>query len=323
MVDAGVPRARVAAMASTSLPTVRHWTNVAHDTGCVDDAPRSGQPRVTDAHDDAAIVRASQLDHWATAHDIRNQLCLPISVDTIERRLIDAGLPTCVAARKHLYSEEDKKLRLSFARGYLEWTDTQWEDVIFSDETIGYGQGRRTHRTVHRPAGHRYDDEYIADTVAHPPQKYIFACFCAGGPGQLFFQDHAFDGPTMVAALREALMPTARRYFDVAHAQRWWLLHDNLPLYRKGLVVRRWVFGKGIQELVIPPRSPDLNPIENSFAHMRRAVDKHFPTTAAEVEAAWRAEWAKLPHTLHSALALSMRERCAAVIAAGGGATCY
>jgi DDE superfamily endonuclease len=167
------------------------------------------------------------------------------------------------------------------------------------------------------------DDEYIADTEAHPPQIWIFACFCAAGPGKLFIQDRAFDGPSLVAALRDALMPTARRYFDVAHAQRWWLLHDNLPVYRKGLVVRRWVFGQGIQELTIPPRSPDLDPIENLFAHMRMAVDKHFPTTVAALEAAWRAEWDKLPHTLHSALALSMRERCAEVIARDGGATHY
>ena len=37
-----------------------------------------------------------------------------------------------------------------------------------------------------------------------------------------------------------------------------------------------------------PPRSPDLNPIENLWSLIDREVSQLFPTTVAELEAAFR-----------------------------------
>jgi DDE superfamily endonuclease len=144
-------------------------------------------------------------------------------------------------------------------------------------------------------------------------------CVCAAelygacpSSGLLAASRHSF------IARRDALFqPLGRVCFS------WWLLHDNLPVFRKGLVVRRYVHEQGIQELEFPPRSPDLNPTENIFGAMRKAVDQHHATTVPALIAAWRTEWERLPHTLHSALVCSMRERCMAVKAAGGGATHY
>ena len=99
-----------------------------------DDEPRSGRPRDTTPLEDAAIVRASELNHFASNKDIRHQLALPVSEDTIGRRLDAAGLPSCVAAGKLHYTDKERQKRLAFCHGYEHWTAEQWESVIFGDE---------------------------------------------------------------------------------------------------------------------------------------------------------------------------------------------
>ncbi len=94
------------------------WSKRLQTTSSAADAPRSGRPRLTDALADGAIVRASELDHFATAKHIRHQLALAVSEDTVCRRLDAAGLPSRVAARKRHYTDEQRRARLSFANGY-------------------------------------------------------------------------------------------------------------------------------------------------------------------------------------------------------------
>ena len=91
-----------AAAAKTDIPVsvARRWSKRLRTSGSPEDASRSGRPHASTALQDAAILRASELDHFATGNDIRHQLALPLSEDTVSRRLDAAGLPSCVAARK-------------------------------------------------------------------------------------------------------------------------------------------------------------------------------------------------------------------------------
>src|SRR5438045_2226481 len=70
------------------------------------------------------------------------------------------------------------------------------------------------------------------------------------------------DGPALKGLLDRIVVQTAQDYYDVEHAERWWLLHDNSPQFKSG-VVQRWVHGRGIQMIDFPACSPDVNIIEN------------------------------------------------------------
>ena len=58
-----------------------------------------------------------------------------ISVYTVRNALQRAGFKRYVALRKPPISEKNRKLRLDFALEYINWTDEQWDQILWSDET--------------------------------------------------------------------------------------------------------------------------------------------------------------------------------------------
>jgi transposase len=320
--DDGQPTAMAAAKAGMSARQARRWNKRARESDSLEDAPRSGRPRLTDAHDDAAIVRLAQLHPFLSNRKIRNQLALQASVDTIQRRLNDAGLPSCIAAQKRHYTEAERLRRLSFARGYLNWTAEQWEHVIWSDEKTAEGEGRERQQRVHRPAGERFNSLYTHHRTIFAPSCHVFACFCARGPGLIEIYEGKLDGKALRELLKKTVLQTAKTYFDVDHAEKWWFQHDNSPPF-DSKVCNTWIHNNGIFKIEFPPSSPDLNPIENIWPVVDKLIDDLHPTTSRAVAEAFKACWQRIPLEIWNDYAQSMPARCQAVIDANGDATSY
>jgi transposase len=313
-------------MAGTSVSTTRRWSKRLRETGSADDNPRSGRPRKTTPLDDAAIVRASELNHRASNKAIRHQLHLPISENTVGRRLDAAGLPSCIAANKIQYTDKERRKRLSFAHGYEHWTAEDWEKLIISDEVTIEGEGRKRHQRVRRPAGHRFDPEYTVHTQIYAPSRHLFACFCSRGPGYCKMYEGKLDGKALKGLLERTLLETARDYYQTdplkpGHEQ-WWFQHDNSPPFRSRKV-QNWLHNNGINVLDFPPRSPDLNPIENLWPRVHKLMDELHPTTNEAVADAFIQRWPDVSLDTFTDFAQSMPTRIAAVIAANGDATKY
>ena len=104
-------------------------------TGNVNDLPRSGRPRVTSAADDRRIVTTHLRDRFktvaSTVRDWNNQM----SVKTVSRRLKNVGLLCRRPAKKSRLIDRHKRARLGYATRYRRYTQRQWSNVIFSDES--------------------------------------------------------------------------------------------------------------------------------------------------------------------------------------------
>jgi transposase len=72
-------------------------------------------------------------------------------------------------------------------------------------------------------------------------------------------------------------------------------------------------------------QSPDLNPIENVWSHLKLRLKhrKVYPRTKEQLWGYVQEEWAQLPVELLMNLATSMKKRCQDVIAAQGGPIDY
>ena len=320
LIEIGQPASLAAAQAGLSPSTATRWSKRLASTGVADDAPRSGRPRATDALADAAIARAAELNPFASSKAIRAQLVLPVSEDTINRRLDAAGLPSHIAAQKRHYTDEQRRKRLSFAEGFRNWTAEQWETVIFSDEKTFEGRGRHRQQRVHRPDGHRFDPAYTKHSHIYSPSRHVFACFCSRGPGFCVAYEGRLDGPMLRDMLDQTLIETAADYYDLEHGELWWFQHDNAPQF-KSRVVQEWLHNHGVHVLDFPPLSPDLNPIENLWPRVQTIIDQMHPATDEAVADAFIAAWPQVALDLFTNLAQSMPERIAAVIEAGGDAT--
>ena len=113
-----------------------------------------------------------------------------------------------------------------------------------------------------------------------------------------------------------------RHLFDPPHRRPWYLLHDNDSKFTSRLV-QNYLHNKGITCIDFPPYSPDLNPIENLWATLARAVEQYQCPTMESLQEAVSAEWIKLDHDAMRTLAHSMPTRCQAVIDAHGCMTKY
>jgi len=104
--------------------------------------------------------------------------------------------------------------------------------------------------------------------------------------------------------------------------------HAHLPLIERAAVVvlrkeghstaKTWLHSNGVTALDFPPWSPDLNPIEDVWPAMDRAVETHNATDEAELEAAVKAEWEAVSPEALAKLAHSMPKRLEEVIAHNG-----
>ena len=72
-----------------------------------------------------------------------------------------------------------------------------------------------------------------------------------------------------------------------------------------------------------PAQSPDLNPLENLWDHLKSVVQKKNPHNVKELWTVINEAWNEFPHKRLLKLIDSMPNRCKAVIKARGGPTGY
>jgi transposase len=88
--------------------------------------------------------------------------------------------------------------------------------------------------------------------------------------------DGPMTGPAFLAYVEQFLVPTLRRG-DI-------VVLDNLPAH-KSTAVRDAIEAAGAQLFLLPPYSPDMNPIEMVFAKLKALLRK---CQARTVETLWR-----------------------------------
>ena len=113
---------------------------------------------MTTARDDRHLLRMAVMDHRASSIVLSRRWStttgLDLSVSTVRRSLLRAGLVARMPWRRLPLSRNHQHLRLQWAREHRNWR-TEWRDVVFSYESrfnISYNDGRIR---VRRNAGER------------------------------------------------------------------------------------------------------------------------------------------------------------------------
>jgi hypothetical protein len=291
---------------------------------------RTGCPRTTTPADDENIAIHARVEKFTSPVQCRRQLDFntpsgTVSARTIDRRMQEAGLPGRVARKKFPYTPSQMAARVAFARRYGHYTDEQWSRVLFSDEKCFFGKGFCGRIWVRRPTGEAFNPEYCAPKVAHPVKVNVWGCFSAVGPGYLHVFYEKMDGPYYRGILSEHLLDVAKRDFPSPEPPAitpWQFLHDNAPMHKAG-VATEWLHRAGVDVIVFPPYSPDLNPIENLWSIIATQVNLHQCETVEELSDVVLRVWAETSKVMCKKLATSMRKRCARVLAANGSHTKY
>jgi hypothetical protein len=152
----------------------------------------------------------------------------------------------------------------------------------------------------------------------------VWACFCASGQGYIYIFNQTLDAKLMKKILSDHLVESAKLHFSFDPPEQWYLLHDNDKKFKSRLVTGL-LHESGVTALEFPPYSPDLNPLENLWATLARAVEQYTYQcdSMLALQDVIADEWLKISDEHMKTLAHSMPARCQAVIDAKGWYTHY
>lgn len=266
--------------------------------------------------------------HLRTAKEVHlklQQLGYSISYSSTTNVLKSMNFHARIKKKKPLLTKKHMKLRLAWAKKYRNWTVDQWRQVVFSDETkvnIWGSDGCKYYWT--RP-GDPLQPHHLDITVKHGGGSLmLWGCITSEGPG---YACQVYDGNMDSATYQHILGTTymeSLAYYGM-HKSTVYLQHDNDSKH-KSKSTTEWLAANNVRYIDDwPAQSPDLNPIEHVWHHLKLKLSL-YETRATNVEELWErvnTEWDKFTRDDCRRYIDSMPSRIEAVIKAKGGSTRY
>ena len=252
------------------------------------------------------LVRLALLHPRWSSSDLANEIAKrgspSVSPATVYRYLIRAKIYKLRPTKVPPLTAAHKKKRVEWCRQNL---NRNWSNVVFTDESyVRLFASTLKLWSKSRPK---------AKTYAHPPQVLIWAGISAQGTTPVKIDCGSVDQFRYQDILQECLIET----MSTLYPDGFLLMHDNAkPHIAK--TTMSWLEHNGIEVLDWPPMSPDLNPIENLWAIIKKRIEKLDPSTKSDLKEVIEEIWNGIDHELIKSLIKSMKKRLQECIAKEG-----
>jgi transposase len=255
--QAGDSTAEVAQRFAVSTAFVRRLKQRFRQSGSLAPLQGGGRPPRKLAGYEEMLRQAVQEQPDATPAEHRERLKLPASRVTVWRTLRRLRL-----SRKKKSTHAAEQDRPDVAEARRQWpaklAGVDPDDLVFLDETGANTTMQRTHG--YAPIGQRV--VATAPLAGWEAVTFVGALTAAGliAPWAL---EGALNGEWFLAYVEQILVPALRPGMVV--------VMDNLPCHKvRG--VEEAITAAGCRLEYLPAYSPDLNPIENAFSKLKRAL---------------------------------------------------
>lgn len=325
LIEDGRSRRYVAEALDLSVSTVQRAYARYLDTNSFKRRPGSGRPRRTNENDDRFIVLNSLRDRHRTAVQIRNNLrdvhnC-NVSVDTVRRRLAEQNLFSRRPAAVPFLTGRHRVARLNFAVAHRDWNYADWGKVLFSDESRFCLYSPDGRERVYRRRGERFADCTVSERYSYNGGSVmVWAGISADAHTDLHFFDRNMNADVYV---EDILLPYVVPYAPFI-GENFLFMQDNARPHTARRVFD-FLDEVGINRLVWPASSPDLNPIEHLWDNLGKKVRNHVPAPQSlqELQRVLQNAWDAITQDEIKRLIQSMPDRMNEVIRARGGHTHY
>lgn len=210
--------------------------------------------------------------------------------------------------------------RVEWATDKLAWQD-EWRNCFFCDETrfnLIHSDGRVL---VWRQPGERFEEENMAPQEAFGGGGLnVWAGVMYNGRSDLYISQGTVNAVIYRnEIINDVVIPYAENF-----GEHFVMVDDNARPHR-ARIVQEFLGEHNIQQLHLPPKSPDLNIIEHVWSRLKLLVRsrENAPQTLDELALAIDEEWQNIPQAFINLLVDTMPRRCQEVVNVRGGPTRY
>ena len=233
-------------------------------SGTLFDYPRSGRPKILSERIHQLIDDWLQDNNELTTNDLliklQNEEEVTASRSSVARARQRMGWSARATRYCQLIREANKTKRVDFCQTLLR-THESFSDVIFTDESMI--QLKPAHRKVYHKTG---KPRKFRPTPKHPVKVYIWGGISKHGATNVVIFEGIMDGPRYTRILTAGLLPFIQRKFPNGLFR---FQQDNDPKHTSR-VAKAFLEDKGINWWHTPAESPDLNPIERVWNHLKQ-----------------------------------------------------
>jgi transposase len=251
----------------------------------IENIPRPGAPRKTSNSDDRYIVRTAECNTRIPLKELRADTISNVSEQTLRRRLRETGIRKWRAVNRALLTKTQAKQRLIWAKAHRHWTMDDWRKVMYSDETaVSKDSDPRKLRVFRRQnKQEKYAPKNIRGKIRDGGiSQMIWGCFVSNKLGPIVFIDGTIDQYVYMNILHEELPP----FLDALRADGFTNIvfqQDNARPHaakKTQKLLQQLAEEHGFSVMNFPPNSPDMNPIEQLWAHLKLELHRRYPDTA-------------------------------------------
>jgi transposase len=228
-----------------------------------------------------------------------------------------------VKKKRPLLSKRHRKERMDFALAHQDWTVEDWKKVVWSDETKINRLGSDGRKWVWKKAGEGLSDRLVEGTLKFGGGSLmVWGCMLWEGVGYACKIDGRMDGDLYIQILEDDLQASLKDYGKSANGIIFQQDNDPKHTCKKA---QNWFQENGFRVLSWPAQSPDLNPIEHLWNHLKRRL-AGYENAPQGMEELWERvvdEWYKIDAKVCQDLIESMPRRVSDVLKAKGGYTKY
>jgi transposase len=289
---------------------------------------KAGRPAIISETTKSLLRRKVLIGELKTARSVRKELDdlgYRMTAQSAGNLLRSMGFYAAIKKKKPFLKKKNIEARYKWAKRHQHWTVEDWKKVIFSDETkvnVWGSDGCKYYWT--RP-GDKLQPHHLDLTVKHGNGSVMmWGCMTYKGPG---YACQVFDGTMKSEDYQHILDTTYRetlKYYKMDISE-WYFQDDNDPKHRSRST-KKWVKENNMLLLEDwPAQSPDLNPIEHLWHHLKIKLSM-YEKKATSVHELWERidkEWNSFTAEECLNYYHSMPDRIQAVIAAKGGHTRY
>lgn len=259
------------------------------------------------------------------AREAANLGIASISARTAENMLKKAGFNAYHMQRRPLLTKAHKKKRIEFARQHQNWTVEQWQQVIFSDDTIIAARPADYAGIKWAKPTNHLNPRLIQPTVkGGGPSIMIWACISRFGFHDVILLDGTVTAEGYISVLKDGLLPVLSNYFN----EQSFIFQQDGASVHTARVVADFLQSQNISVLSWPPNSPDLNIIEHVWYYVKKHIEK-FPVATSK-DNLWELTKTTLEYMCSAEMTAnitslfeSLPNRMKAVLQARGGNTKY